>query len=231
MTEAASAVEPVETSQVLYSWPPAAQFGRVVPKKKFYEHGKVPASLREQFVNDVQRIIWTSKLAESTIRLQGTTAVPEIQVFNIETKRGALGDAVLAGIDKAVHFPIIFEVTEGARVRMVAAHKTLGGANPKVGAYFSTDWFPVDAPRMPLPTAIDLPGLYEALLSPLLPVQTRRGESVLEVTARMERRRKLEREVALLERRLRTEPQLNRKIELRRELKDRQAALAEVAAG
>ncbi len=209
----------------LYRWPPTAKFGRVVPKTKFYEHGNVRTVLREKFVGDIQRITWAYKLAESTIRLKGTEAVPEIQVFTVEAKGGDVGDDVLTAIDKSVHFPILFEVSRGDEVRMVAAHKTLGGAPPKVGAYFTTPWLPLDATRTPLPAAIDLPALYEALLSSLLPVPTRRGESLSEAADRMERAKKLEREITALERKLRTEPQLNRKLELRRELKDRQAAL------
>ena len=46
-----------------------------------------------------------------------------------------------------------------------------------------------------------------------------------EVAARLDKVRKLEREIASLERKLRTEPQLNRKIELRRALRTRQAEL------
>ena len=42
----------------------------------------------------------------------------------------------------------------------------------------------------------------------------------------MDQARKLEREIATLERRLRNEPQFNRKVELRRELRDRTATLA-----
>lgn len=210
----------------LYRWPPAAKFGRVVPKTKFYEHGNVRTGLRERFVEDIQRVTWAYKLAESTIRLKGTEAVPEIQVFTVETKGGDVGDDVLTAIDKSVHFPIIFEVSRGDEVRMVAAHKTLGGTTPKVGAYFTTPWLPLAAARTPLPTAVDLSALYEALLSALLPVETRRGESLSEVADRMEKAQKLEREITALERKLRTEPQLNRKVELRRELKDRQAALA-----
>ena len=49
-----------------------------------------------------------------------------------------------------------------------------------------------------------------------------------EVAARLESVRKLEREVAALERKIRTEPQLNRKVELRRALKTKQAALADL---
>ncbi|PPH12912.1 DUF4391 domain-containing protein [Rathayibacter sp. AY1C1] len=214
------------TEPVLYRWPQAAKFGRVVPKTKFFEHGNVRTALRERFIEDIQRVTWAYKLAESTIPLKGTKAVPEIQVFTVETKGGDVGDDVLTAIDKAVHFPILFEVLRGDVVRMVAAHKTLGGATPKVGSFFTTAWLPLDTARTPLPTAIDLATLYEALLAPLLPVASRRGESVSAATERMQRAKKFQREIAALERKLRTEPQLNRKVELRRALKDSQAALA-----
>lgn len=46
-----------------------------------------------------------------------------------------------------------------------------------------------------------------------------------DVAARLQAVRKLEREVASLERKLRAEPQLNRKVELRRALKTKQAEL------
>ena len=54
----------------------------------------------------------------------------------------------------------------------------------------------------------------------------RAGETVSEATDRLERARKLQRQIASLERKLRTEPQLNRKIELRRQIKERAAVLA-----
>lgn len=216
------------TEAVLYRWPSNAAFGRTVPKTKFYEHGNVRAALREKFVGTIQRITWAYKLADDTIRLRGTAAVPEIQVFIVEAKGTDVSDDVLAAIDKAVHFPIIFEVVSGGRVRTVAAQKTFHGKMPAIGAYFTTDWQPTDAPRRPLPTALDLPKLYEAILTALLPVETRTGETVSEATERLERAKKLQREVAALEKKLRTEPQLNRKIELRRQVKQRTAVLTEL---
>ena len=44
----------------------------------------------------------------------------------------------------------------------------------------------------------------------------------------MNQARKLQREMFALEKKLRTEPQLNRKIELRRQLREREAALSEL---
>jgi hypothetical protein len=217
---------------LLYRWPQAAKFGRVVPKTKFYEHATVPATVREKFVSEVQRIIWAYKLAESTINLPGTTAVREIQVFQIDAKSDDVSEPVLTAIDAAVKTPIIFEVTrvDGSthRTRMTATHKLLGSGAPKLGAYYTTEWHPDDADRQPLPTAINLAALYTALLEPLTPLTARPGEDVSKVAARLESVRKLEREIATLERKIRTEPQLNRKIELRRTLKTRQATLADL---
>ena len=218
-------VEPVEAKPALFRWPPVAAVGRTVPKTKFYEHGKVRTALREKFIEDVHRITWAYKLAEDTIRLRGTAAVPEIQVFTVETKGADVPDDVLSAIDKTVHFPVIFEVASGGRVRTVAAQKSLSGKSPTVGTYFTTDWQLVDAPRRQLPTALDLPSLYEAILSALLPVDRRAGETVSEAIGRLGRARKLQREIAGLEQKLRAEPQLNRKIELRRQINERTTAL------
>lgn len=221
-------IDPLEAQDLLYRWPSSAKFGRVVPKTKFYEHANVSTALREKFVAEVQRVTWAYKLADETIRLRGTEAVPEIQVFVVDAKDDGVTDDVLAAIDRAVPFPIIFEIVRGsessAQVRMVAAHKQLGRGNPKIANYFSCPWKSADSPRSPLPPAVDLPGLYTALLAALLPTPARLGESMSDATERMEAVRKLEREIAALERKLRTEPQLNRKMELRRELKDRQAS-------
>ncbi|UPG69170.1 DUF4391 domain-containing protein [Gordonia hongkongensis] len=214
---------------LLYRWPEAAQFGRRIPKEKFYEHGTVPAAVREKFVAEVRRITWAYKLAEATVNLPGSDTVPEIQVFRIDAKGADVTESVLTAIDKAIPFPIVFEINRvqgGAEhTRMVAAHKQLVSGTPKLSAYYSTGWQPADTGRQPLPTAITLPVLYTALLEPLTPVTVRPGEDMSEVAGRLHAAGKLEREIAALERKLRTEPQFNRKVELRRILKTKQAEL------
>lgn len=214
---------------LLYRWPAAATLGSRVPKEKFYEHGTVTAAVREKFVAEVQRITWMYKLAETTVNLAGSDAVPEIQVFQIDAKGNDVSELVLTAIDKAIPFPIIFEISRGEgqerSIRMVAAHKQVSFSAPKLGAYYSTTWQPAVIERQPLPTSITLQALYTALLDPLTPVVARPGEDVSEVAARLDTVRKLEREIAVLERKLRTEPQFNRKVELRRALKTKQAEL------
>ncbi|MFB9777467.1 DUF4391 domain-containing protein [Brevibacterium otitidis] len=216
-------------ADLLYRWPVNATVGQRVPKEKFYEHGAVKPAVRELFVSEVQRLTWAYKLAENTINLPGSEQVPEIQVFVLDAKQGDVSDAVLSAIDKAVQFPLVFEITRTAvgqaEARMVATHKQLGTGVPKLGEYFSTGWLPANTARQSLPTAIALPALYTELLQPLTPLASRPGEELSEVTGRVNAVRRLEREIVSLERKLRTEPQFNRKVELRRMLKTKQNEL------
>jgi len=206
----------------LYRWPAAAKFGRVVPKSKFYERGAVTAAVREKFVSEVKRITWAYKLADETLHLRGNAEVPEIQVFAIDAKDAEVSDGVLAAIDRAVKFPIIFEIKRtancGAEIRMAACHKQLGTSTPKLSAYFGTGWTVAETERAAMPISVDLPALYAALISPILPIPVLPGERPHQTAERLAQTAKLEREISVIERRLRTEPQFNRKVELRREL-------------
>lgn len=214
---------------ILYRWPAATRFGRRVPKEKFYQAGTVLPAVREKFVGEVHSITWTHKLAEATTNLPGNIAVPEVQVLQVESKVEDVSELILIAIDKSIRFPIIFELLRGngvnQQIRMVAAYKHLDVGAPKLSDYYSTGWQAADKARQPLPTAITLPSLYVALLAPLVPIAMRPGEHLVEVASRLQIARKLEREIATLERKLRAEPQLNRRIELRRTLNSKRAEL------
>ena len=216
-------------TDLLYQWPIAAHFGRRVPKEKFYEHASVNTALREKFISDVDHMIWAYDLAQATINLAGTDDVPDIAVFQVDVKGTDVSEQVLTAIDKSIPRPIIFEVNRdvaGVReTRMVASHKQLGAGTPRISQYFTTGWQPADTERQPLPTAITLPALYAALLEPLANVEVRPGEGMSEVADRLKTVGKLEREIKTLERKLRTGKQFNRKVELRRTLKTKQAQL------
>lgn len=107
----------------LYNWPRAAGFGRVVPKNKIYEHAEANTSLKDLFVREVDQIVWSHKLAPETVNLAATKQVVEIQVFRITARTATLDRDILRAIDKAIPFPLIFEVVHGGRVRLAAAYK------------------------------------------------------------------------------------------------------------
>ena len=218
---------------VLFRWPEAAAVGRVIPKERLYAEAGVTKAVRQRFIDEIQRVRWAYKLSEESLRLRGREGVTEVQVFQIELKGAEVSDSVLTAIDKSVPSPIIFELRRGstarAEVQLAAARKEPGPRGPKLSSYFRGGWVPASVERSALPPAIDLPGLYSQLLTALMPMQSRPGEGLSEAIARMTRIRKLERDIGELDRGVRTEPQLNRKVELRKELRTRQAELDTLA--
>lgn len=215
----------------LFAWPKKTAFDRVVPKSKIYEHGAVGSALKERFVQQVEQITWAYKLASETVNLPATKAVTEIQVFRITLKGTELDRDVLKAIDRAIPFPLIFELIQGARIKMAAAYKR-PAQNPKseadssrsvTGNYFETDWWPRDTLRQTLPVALDMNGLYEQLLHHLIPIPSRPEESLADAVERVEQLQAKQREIDKITARLKREKQFNRKVEINAELRQMKA--------
>ncbi|WP_158068372.1 DUF4391 domain-containing protein [Serinicoccus sp. CNJ-927] len=221
-------VEPVEPKP-LFRWPNAGRVDRIIPKERLYSESGVTTAVRQRFIDQVQRVRWAYKLGEESVRLKGTANVSEIQVFEVDLKASELDDSVLASIDKSIPSPIVFELRrdDGSWVEqaMSAADQQASAGKPKAKAYFRSGWVRATDERAALPQALDIEGLYAQLLGALLPHSLRRGERLSDGIARMDHIRKLEREIGRLEKKVRLEPQFNRKVDLRRDLRTLQAEL------
>ena len=115
----------------LFEYPAKTAFGRVLPKSKVYEHGRPSAAIKELFVRQVEQVIWLNKLAPETLNLKRSRAVPEIQVFSVTLKVPELKAEVLRCIDLAIPFPLIFDLHQGSKVKVVAAFRTLLTTNTR----------------------------------------------------------------------------------------------------
>lgn len=219
-------------THILFDFPAKAAYGRALPKSKLYTFSKPSRRMRDRMTAQVAQIIWAYKLAPDTINLPARDGVVEIQVFRVELKPDALAkpddlpEDVLRFVDKAIASPIVFEVADGERIRCVAAYKRSSEADSAkwvVGDYFGTDWLPAETAREPMPVALDMARLYEALLRKLLPIPARPGESLRDHTARLDVLMARQRDCQRLEARLQRERQFNRKVELNAELRSLQA--------
>jgi hypothetical protein len=156
-------------SSALFTYPKQAAFNRVLPKNKIYTYAKPSRSIRERFVDEVDQVTWKYKLSPETVNLPATRSVPEIQIFGIALRTEELNESVLRTIDKAISFPIFFELTFRDRLKVSAAYKRPSDADSAkwvVDSYFDSEWYPTEAARKPLPVALNLGSLYEQMLSP-----------------------------------------------------------------
>ncbi len=204
-------------TDVLFEYPSKTAFVRVLPKNKIYVHANPGAKLRGLFVSQVGQIMWRNKLAPETLRLAARPGVREVQIFEIALKQKELDENVLRAVDKAIPFPIVFELTYDKQVKVMATYKRPNEADPSkwvVGDYYQSHWLDADTPRKPLPVALDLAGVYEQMLRALIAEPARRGESLKDQVERLARARSMKTEYAKLESRLRNEKQFNRKVEI-----------------
>lgn len=201
----------------MFAYPRQTEFNRPVPKTKIYAHARASKRLKELFVAQVGEIVWKYKLSPETVNLPARNGISEIQVFELTLKTPELDDAVLAALDKAIPFPLLFQLVHDGQIRFAAAYKRPSEADASkwvVEARFQTGPQPVGAERPPLPVALDLAGLYEQLVRRHIALPPRAGEGIMEhvtrfnaITAKQHTRRQLETRLA-------QEKQFNRKVEM-----------------
>jgi hypothetical protein len=138
-------------------------------------------------------------------------------VFEIAVKNSELDDAVVQAIDRAIPFPLFFQLIHADTIRFVASYKRRSESDSSkwvIEASFQTAPQPLAAERPPLPVALDLARLYEQIVRHHIPLPPRAGESLAEHVARYRAVEAKMRERQQLEAKLEREKQFNRKVEL-----------------
>jgi len=199
----------------MFTYPKQAEVDRKVAKTKIFTHAKPSKRVKELFAAQVEEIIWKFKLSPETVNLPARDGINEIQVFEITLKTSECDEAVLQLIEKAIPFPLLFQLKHGDQIRFVAAYKRpVDKVKWVVEAIFQTEFQPANATRPPLPVALDLAGLYEHIVRRHIPLPPRTGESVSEQVARFNAIGVKEKEQQELQVQLAREKQFNRKVEL-----------------
>lgn len=207
----------------LFDYPKGAAFGRVLPKNKIYERAGASAGLKQLFITQVDQIVWRFKLAPETINLASTMAVTEIQIIEISSRTDSLDEDILRAIDRAIPFPLIFELTRSGKRRATAAFKRPSESDASkwvISEYFSTDWISDSSARDSLPVALDLGGLYDKLLTAMMPAQALTDGAIQERVARLEAVRAQAREIERIELSLNREKQFNKRVAINAALRD-----------
>ena len=213
----------------MFAYPKQAEFNRVVPKTKIYAHAKPSKRVKELFVAQVGEILWKYKLSPETINLPPRNGINEIQVFEIALRTPLHDQAVLQTIDKAIPFPLVFQLTYDGQVSFAASYKRPSEADASkwvIEASFQTAPQPADVERPPLPVALDLAGLYEQIVRHHIPLLPRKGERIAEQVARYNALQAKKKARQQLEARIAQEKQFNRKVELNAQLRTLTTELA-----
>ncbi len=207
----------------MFGFPASTEFGKRIPKQKFYENIDITPTLKRVFVEQIRLIYWRNKLATTTLNLAAGDAVKEIEVFEVLLNAPQLDEAVLRQIDREIPYHILFILTYDGKAQAWIGYKeaAASGSNAfKVSRYYHTDWVPEDELRFRV-DGLNMDAVYESLVRQIAggALQADSGESLQASVERDETRRLLEKQIAALESKMRKEKQLNRRMEINAELK------------
>lgn len=207
----------------MLDFPRTTEFNKRIPKQKFYENLTISPVLRRVFIDQIRMVYWKNKLATSTLNIAAGDAVTEIEVFEVRLNEPLLDDAVLKQIDKEIPYHILFILTCDDKAQAWIGYKeaAASGSNAfKVNRYYHTDWMPEDALHLSI-DGLNMDTVYENLVRQIAGdrLQTDSAVSLKESVERDEKKKQLEKQIAVLESKMRKEKQLNRRMEMNAELK------------
>lgn len=216
----------------MLGFPASTEFNKKIPKQKFYDNLDISPALRRVFVDQIRLVYWRNKLAASTLNIATGEAVTEIEVFEVRLNDPQLDEAVLKQIDKEIPYHILFVLTCNGKAQAWIGYKeaAASGSNAfRVSRYYHTDWMPEDELHLHI-DGLNMDAVYESLVRQIAgdKLQTDSGESLKESVERDEKKKQLEKQISVLESKMRREKQLNRRMEINAELKKSKKELFEI---
>ena len=209
----------------MLGFPKSTEFGKRIPKQKFYENLNVSAALKKVFVEQIKAIYWRNKIAPSTINVAAGFEVTELEVFEVALNQKELDKAVLLQIDREIPYHILYILSFAERYQAWIGYKEAvasGGNAFKVNGYYHTDWMTEEKLQEVLKIeGLSTDAVYENFVRQIAgkALQDDSAETLKEAVEKDARRKELEKQIAALQSKIRKEKQLNRQMELNAEVK------------
>lgn len=203
--------------------PKSTEFNKRIPKQKFYDNLNVSPALKRSFIDQIKVIYWANKIAAATLNLAEGKNVTEIEVFEVRLNVPTLDEAVLKQIDREIPYHILFILEYEGKYKAVIGYKEESGGNTafKVNRYYSTEWMDEDALPLKL-EGLSVDSVYENFVRQIAGdalAATTSGETLKEAVDRDEKRQALQTQIAKLQKKIKSEKQLNKQMELNAQLK------------
>ena len=189
--------------------PRSTEVNRRVAKEKLYANAALTNQARDMIKDQIESVVWRNKLADSTVGAAAGETVKEIQVFEVALRQRGLDKRVLPAIAKAIPYKILFVLTldDEAQACMETS-----------GTFYNTGWFSLTGFTLKF-EGLNLDAVYENLARQISGGRLGAEGDITEAVDRDKQRQKLEREVAVLEKKVLREKQFKRQVDLNGELK------------
>ena len=202
-------------------FPKSTLVGKPVPKTAFYRNLEVNAKMKQRFVDSVESITWTAKLAPSTLSVADVKTVHEIAVFRIELKGETVPTDVLVFIDRQMPRHTLFLLQHDDDFCLLVNYKEWhDAANTRfdIVKTFQTGWTSADKLSLSL-DGQDMDAVYSAIVKQVAGADiTSEAKDIQTAVAQTKEQEALRQKIAALEAKIAKERQPKKKFELHQQL-------------
>ena len=205
----------------ILNYPQSTIIDRVVPKTNFYRFLDVTSRLKTRFVNDVVNIKWMYKLAPQTLNVNASESIPEILVFVVTLKEQDCPNDLFLFLDQNIPQYIVFVLLYEDKAMLMLNYKEYVGSDKKafnIKQTFTSQW--VDMTDISLPVeGQSMQRVYDNFVAYISGIGEHKAGAMAEIVELKQRIAKEEAELKVLLTKVRKEPQLNRQLEMNKQVK------------
>ena len=211
------------------NWPKTTEIGKFLAKERFYAQNTLTGALKQALVDDIEKITISNRLARDTLNVDAGTEFPEILVLKIKLKHKKINEKLLDALDKTICAGYVLFILEyGDKQCASIAHKTINSKDSStIDRRWTTGW--EDDLDLEL-RGTTLDKIYESLITQISNgrVQTDCGNLASAVNNDIERA-KLEKRIEDLEQKLHRTVQLNKKFEIKDQIRKLEQKVKELS--
>ncbi len=201
------------------------QLNRIMPKAKFMKLAELSTPVRAEFQNNVERLILANILRQETTNISKGKNVQEIDVFEFLLKEKQVSNNLIKEIDSAIPKYILFVFKCNDTIQLAISYKepSINDNKYKVIKTYKTEWQKEEDIKLEI-TGLDLDAVYNSFITQIANGQVETDEttdikSAVEKSINVE---KLQKKIETLKSKIRKEPQFNKQLKMKKELKELQ---------
>lgn len=183
--------------------PKATEMNKQLPKKAIYAKFQMNTAAKTKIDADISKISIVNEIAPAKINIPAGEEVKSFFVLLVSLKRKDYEERTIGMLSKLIPQNILFVLEHDGQSRLAIYHTKL----------MQSEWMPTDEQQLEL-HGLDLDRVWENIVVAVGGVTVEEGRSLDEQIMEDAKRKKLEKEIARLEKLARAEKQPKKKFDL-----------------
>ena len=183
--------------------PKSTEMSKQLPKKAIYTKFQMNTAAKEKIDADISRITIVNEITPNKVNIPAGEEVKSFFVLLVSLKKKDYDEKTIATLSKLIPQNILFVLECGNESRLAVYHTKI----------MQTEWKPAEEQRIEL-QGLNLDTVWENIVVAVGKINVEQGNSLNEQIEINEKRQKLEKEIAKLEKQARAEKQPKKKFEL-----------------